>query len=133
MSISFSQYFLYLQYIVTGVVMTVLFGAAYVRITPAREMALIKSGNLACALSFGGALIGFCTALSSSIAHSVGLFDFMLWGLGAAVVQIGVYFSATRLIPNASAELEGNNTAVGAFLCALSIAIGLINAAALTE
>lgn len=133
MSLSFSQYFLYLQYIVIGIIMTVLFAAAYVRITPVRELELIQSGNLACALSFGGALIGFCAALASSIAHSIGLLDFMLWGTGAAVVQIGVYFTATRIIPNVSAELEKNNVAVGALMCALSVAIGILNAAALTE
>ena len=77
MSISLPQYLLYLQYMLAGVVMTVVFGAVYLRITPAEELRLIKNGNLACALSFGGALVGFCLTLASSIAHSVSFVDFI--------------------------------------------------------
>lgn len=77
MSISPAQYFLYLQYMLAGIAMTVVFGAVYLRITPAEELRLIKNGNLACALSFGGALVGFCVTLAASIAHSVGFTDFI--------------------------------------------------------
>ena len=42
MSISLPQYLLYLQYMLAGVVMTVVFGAMYLRITPAEELRLIK-------------------------------------------------------------------------------------------
>lgn len=115
-----------------GIVMLVLFAVVYAYITPARELYLIRRGNLACALSLGGALLGFCAALASSIAHSLSFFDFILWGLVAAVIQICVYFVAARLIPKAAAELENNNVAVGAFLCFLSLSIGLLNAACLS-
>lgn len=108
-----------------------IFALVYEKITPPREILLIKNGNLACALSYGGAIIGFCTALVSAMAHSVGLLNFVLWGILAAAVQIGLFFVAIRIIQGAVAELEANNVAVGAFLCALSIGIGLLNAACL--
>ncbi|OAM31509.1 MULTISPECIES: DUF350 domain-containing protein [Eikenella] len=132
MSISIGQYLLYLQYLLIGLVMTALFAAVYLRITPADELKLIKRGNLACALSFGGALIGFCLPLASSIAHSVSMMDFVLWGLAAAVIQIAVYFAATRLVPDSAAELAGNNVAVGTLCAVISIAVGLLNAACLS-
>ena len=77
MSISFAQYWLYLQYMLVGSVMMVMFGVVYLRITPAEELRLIKNGNLACALSFGGALVGFCVALAASISQSVNFPDFI--------------------------------------------------------
>ena len=132
MSISFAQYWLYIQYILVGTVMMVVFGATYLRITPAEELRLIKNGNLACALSFGGALVGFCLALAASIAQSVNFPDFILWGIGAAVIQILVYFAATRIIPHANEELVNNNVAVGTLFGAISVAIGLLNAACLS-
>lgn len=132
MSISPAQYFLYLQYMVAGVVMTGIFGAVYLRITPAEEIRLIKNGNLACALSFGGALIGFCVTLASSISHSVSLIDFILWGLGAAVVQVLVYFAVVFMVKEANEELIRNNVAVGALFGAISVSIGLLNAACLS-
>ena len=61
------------------------------------------------------------------------LVDFILWGVVAAVIQIALYHIATRLIiKNASRELANNNTAVGTLLAALSISIGLLNAACLS-
>ena len=111
--------------------MTALFAAVYLRITPADELKLIKNGNLACALSFGGALVGFCLPLASSIAHSVGLLDFVLWSWAAAAIQIVVYFAATRLVPDAAGELAGNNVAVGTLCAVISVAVGLLNAACL--
>lgn len=132
MSISLSQYLLYLQYMLVGIAMTVVFAAIYLRITPVEELRLIKNGNLACALSFGGSLVGFCLTLASSIAHSVSFIDFILWALAAAVIQIFVYFAATMMIKGATAELIGNNVAVGALFGAVSISIGILNAACLT-
>ena len=116
-----------------GVAMTGVFGAVYLRITPAEELRLIKNGNLACALSFGGALVGFCLALASAMTHSLNILDFILWSAGAAIVQIGAYFATTRLIPDAGRELQQNNIAVGALYCALSLAIGVLNAACLVD
>ena len=132
MSISLSQYLLYLQYMLVGIAMTVVFAAVYLRITPVEELRLIKNGNLACALAFGGALVGFCLTLASSIAHSVSFIDFILWALAAAVIQIFVYFAATMMIKGATAELIGNNVAVGTLFGAVSISIGILNAACLT-
>ena len=48
------------------------------------------------------------------------------------MLQILVYFAATRLIPQASEELAGNNVAVGTLFGSVSIAIGLLNAACLS-
>ncbi|MGN6983397.1 DUF350 domain-containing protein, partial [Neisseria sp. P0009.S007] len=75
--------------------------------TPVEELRLNKNGNLACALSYGGALVGFCLTLASSIAHSVSFNDFILLALAAAVIQIFGYFAATMMIKGATAELIG--------------------------
>ena len=52
--------------------------------------------------------------------------------MGAAVIQILVYFAATKIIPQANEELVNNNVAVGALFGAISVAIGLLNAACLS-
>ncbi|MCP2041378.1 putative membrane protein [Neisseria sp. HSC-16F19] len=131
-TISLAQYWLYLQYVFFSLVMLSAFIALYLHITPVAEIKEIRAGNTACALSFGGAVLGFCLPLASSIASSVSLPDFALWGLAAALVQILVYLGASRLIRNASAELAAGNTAVGTLFAALALSVGLINAACLT-
>lgn len=133
MHISPQEYLLYLQYLGLAIVLEAVFAAAYLHSTPNAELRLAREGNTACALSFGGALIGFSLPLAASIRQSVQLVDFILWGVVAAVIQIALYHIATRLIiRNASRELANNNTAVGTLLTALSISIGLLNAACLS-
>ena len=132
MDIAVWQYLLYLKYFGVALVMLVVFAFAYLKITPARELELIKNGNLACALSLSGAMIGFCITLVSSMLHSVGMLSFMIWGFAAAVIQILVYFAATHLIKDANQELLNNNVAVGVLFFGLSVSIGILNAASLS-
>ena len=133
MHISPGEYWLYLQYMALAVAMVFVFAAAYLHCTPPAELRLIRrEGNVACALSFGGALIGFCLALAASIRLSISPPDFVLWGVIAAVIQILVYFVATRFVKDAGGELARNNVSVGAFLGAVSVSIGLLNAACLS-
>ena len=132
MDIAVWQYLQYLKYFGVALVMLVVFAFAYLKITPARELELIKNGNLACALSLSGAMIGFCITLVSSMLHSVGMLSFMIWGLAAAVIQILVYFAATHLIKDANQELLNNNVAVGVLFFGLSVSIGILNAASLS-
>ena len=106
MDIAVWQYLLYLKYFGAALVMLVVFAFAYLKITPARELELIKNGNVACALSLSGAMIGFCITLVSSMLHSVGMLSFMIWGLAAAVIQILVYFAATHLIKDANCRVN---------------------------
>ena len=133
MHISPGEYWLYLQYMALAVAMVFVFAAVYLHCPPPAELRLIRrEGNVACALSFGGALIGFCLALAASIRLSVSPPDFVLWGVIAAVIQILVYFVATRFVKDAGGALARNNVAVGAFLGAVSVSIGLLNAACLS-
>ena len=132
MDIAVWQYLLYLKYFGVALLMLVVFAFAYLKITPARELELIKNGNVACALSLSGAMIGFCITLVSSMLHSVGMLSFMIWGLAAAVIQILVYFAATNLIKDANQELLNNNVAVGVLFFGLSVSIGILNAASLS-
>lgn len=127
-----SQYILYLQYIALAIVMTACFAITYLKITPLKELQLIKEGNIACAISFGGALIGFCITITSSMSTTLSLLSFLIWSLLATVIQLLVYYVATHVIKKASIELANNNIAVGCLFAAFSIAIGLINGAALS-
>lgn len=129
MSISPEVYVLYLKYLIIALLMVVAFCAVYLRLTPVDEMRLIRQGNVACALSFGGALLGFCLPLASSIANNIVLLDFVLWGLVASVVQVAVYFGAASLVHDASAQLTRGNVAVGLLFAVIALAAGLLNAA----
>ena len=132
LTIGLKQYMLYLSYMASAIVMIATFISIYISITPIKEMRLIREGCMAASLSFGGALIGFSLTLASSIAHSDTILNFVVWGACAAFVQLIVFFIIYKLVPNARTELEDNNIAVGGLFCAISLAIGIINAACLS-
>src|SRR5713101_2005272 len=83
----------FLAYFLMALVLVAVFLAVYVRVTPYREIALIRQGNLAASLSLSGALLGFVIPLASAIAHSVAWWDMLLWGAVALVVQLLSYFA----------------------------------------
>jgi putative membrane protein len=132
LTITLDQFFLYLRYMGVGILMMSAFIIVYLYITPAKEIRLIKEGCTAAALSFGGAVLGFCLTLSSSATNSNNIATFIVWGLCSAIVQLLVYFAVVRLIPNANMEIEDNNVAVGVLFCVLSLAIGVLNSACLS-
>ncbi len=104
----------------------------YLRITPYREIHLIRDGNVAAAASLGGALIGFAIPLASSIEHSVALLDMLLWALVALVAQIAAFVIARLCVPALSRNIEQGQVASGVFLGSVAIAIGLLNAASMS-
>ena len=119
----------FLLYLGAGVVMISVFLVLYEKITPISEFRLIREGCVAASLSIGGATIGFSLPIASSILHSDSFAMFTFWSVCAAVVQLLAYWGATHLVPSASEELENNNVAVGGLFGAISLAVGVINAA----
>ena len=122
----------FLAFLVAGLVAQGLFLAIYTALTPHRELALIRAGNAAAALSLGGAVVGFTLPLASTIAHSVSFIDFAVWAVIALVVQIAVYLMASLALGGLSRRIADGNVAAGTTLALASLAIGILNAACLT-
>jgi putative membrane protein len=122
----------FILYFVSTLAMLALFVAIYIRITPYREVTLIREGNVAAAASLAGAMLGFVIPLAHSVAQSANLVDMALWGLIALVVQLLVYFAVTRVLPGISSDIPAGKTAPGIFLGSLSLATGILNSACMT-
>lgn len=122
----------FLVYFAAAIAMVALFLAIYVRVTPYREFALIREGNVAAAASLSGALLGFVLPLASAIAHSVNLADMAIWSVIALVVQVAGYGTARVLLPGIASGIPSGNVAHGVFLGALSLGVGILNAACMS-
>lgn len=108
------------------------FLAVYVRVTPYREIALIREGNPAAAVSLAGSLLGFVLPLASAVVHSVNPWDMALWAAIALAVQLLVYFAVRMLVPDIGRHIPAGKVASGVFLGATSLAAGILNAASMT-
>lgn len=122
----------FLIYLAAGFALVALFVLIYIWITPYREFALIREGNVAAAVSLSGTTLGFVIPLSHAIAQSANLADMALWGLIALVVQLLVFFAVTHIIPGLARDIPAGKLAPGILLGALSLATGILNAACMT-
>lgn len=122
----------FLAYAGLAVVFVTAYLLLYTRLTPYNEVALIKEGNVAAALSLSGALLGFTLPLAAAIMHSVHPWDMMLWGVIAAAVQLLVYLAVRFTLLNVSRLIPEGQVAAGLVLGAISVSAGILNAACMT-
>lgn len=104
------------------------FLALYILVTPYSEVALIRDGNTAAALSLGGALIGFALPIAVSVAVSHNLYAMLGWGVVAGVVQLLTYVAARLAMPQINQNIPQGKLASGVFLASLSLGVGILNA-----
>jgi putative membrane protein len=129
---SFGGFDDFLLYLAIASVLLAVFVSIYVRITPYREIALIRDNNMAAAFSLSGALIGMVIPLANAVEYSVNPIDMAIWGFIALAIQLLVFVIARIALPNIVLDIPAGKTAPGFFLGAISIAAGLLNAACMT-
>lgn len=122
----------FLAYFGVGVALLALFAITYTRITPHNEWHLIKANQPAAAVAFSGSVMGFILPLYSAISHSVNLVDCVLWGVVAFVVQIVTFFVIRIVIRDLPGRISNGELASGILVAALSVAVGVLNAASMT-
>ena len=112
---------------------TLIFKALYRWITPHDEGALIRAGNPAAAITLGGALLGYVIPLASALTHTVSLPEFVAWAALAGVIQI-VTFLIIRLVAlrDISARIERGEIASAIYVFAISVCVGVLNAACMS-
>jgi len=119
-------------YFALALILEFLFVAAYTAITPYREITLIRGGNTAAATTLAGALIGFSLPLAKAVAQSAGLLDMFLWSLLGFVAQLLAYGVVRVTLPHLVADVREGKQASAVLLAGVAVAIGLVNAAAMT-
>ena len=129
---SFAGFDDFLVYLGISLAYLAVFVAIYIRITPYREMQLIREGNMAASFSLSGAILGFIVPLASAIQHSVSLVDMAIWGLIAMGVQVLAFVVVKLCIPSICRDIPEGKGAQGFFLGTLSLGVGLLNAACMS-
>ena len=123
----------HLMYFGVASIAVVVFVAIYVMVTPYHELRLIRLGNTAAAISLSGAVLGYTIPLAKSVSQSESIPEMLLWGGVALVAQLLAYGVTRLIVPRLSSDVGEGKTASGIFLAAISIAVGMLNAAAMTE
>ena len=110
------------------------FKILYAFVTPHDEWKLVKEDqNTAAAIGFGGALVGFCIALASAISNSESVIDFVVWGVIAIIAQLFAFgLLRFTFMPKIVERIVNQEVSAGIMLAAVSIGVGLLNAASMT-
>ncbi|MFZ5668198.1 MAG: DUF350 domain-containing protein [Pseudomonadota bacterium] len=116
-----------------GVTLVILaLGAAlYALLTPHREISLIRDGNSAAALSFGGVLVGLAVPLAVSLSASVSPLEIALWGAATVAVQLLVFRVIDFILQGLPQRIQEGEVSAAALLVGAKLASALIFAAAL--
>jgi putative membrane protein len=115
-----------------AVTVVILFAAAavYVLLTPHKEIALIRQGNTAAALSLGGVLVGLAIPLAVSLKASTTLVELGLWGVPIMVVQLLVFRVVDLVLHGLPRRIQDGEMAAATLLAGAKLATALIIAAA---
>ncbi len=117
-----------------SIVLLFVFKIVYAFVTPHDEWKLVKDDqNVAAAVGFGGAIVGFSLALAGAATNSASLVDFAIWGLVALIAQ-SLAFAILRFtfMPKIAERIVNNEVSAGIMLAAVSIGVGVLNAACMT-
>ena len=104
----------------------------YIWMTPWDEMALIRKGNNAAALSLSGAIVGLALPLAIAMAASVSVYEIILWGPVTLILQIIAYRVADIVMRTLPKRIEDGQMSAAILLVSIKLAAAIINAAAVS-
>ena len=104
--------------------------ALYIWLTPHKEIALVRAGNVAAAIDLGGVLIGLALPLAFSLKGSTSIVDVALWGVATVAVQLLVFRLVDLVLHGLPKRIQEGETAAAALLAGAKLATAMIVAAA---
>ena len=78
-------------------------------------------------------MVGYSLPLAYSVAQSGNIVDMLTWSCVALVAQLIAYAITRLLLPQLPKDVNEGKLAPAIFLAAISIAIGVLNSAAMTD
>jgi putative membrane protein len=103
----------------------------YQLITPYHELDLIRSGNTAAAVSLSGAILGLALPLAFCMAGIVSVWDIIVWGVLALIIQLLAYRIGDALLKGLPSRIEAGEMGAAALVAAIKLAVAMINSAAI--
>ncbi len=114
----------FIIYFAVAIVLLAAFMFIYEKVTPYKEFAEIANNNIAAAITFGGAIIGFTLPLAAAIFYTHDILEMAKWAGITGLVQLVVFTALRRFVSN----IQAGNVAPAILLFSMSVAIGILNA-----
>ncbi|PHS41173.1 MAG: hypothetical protein COA91_02330 [Robiginitomaculum sp.] len=115
--------------VVTAIYIVGLF--VYVKLTPHKEIALVREGNMAAAISFSALIIGLALPLAACLVYKVGLIDVLVWGSVSVLLQLFLFRIADIILTGIPQRIKDGEVAAATVLAAFKLAGSIILAFAI--
>ena len=119
----------FLSYLGTSAALLAAFIFIYARATPYKEFVLIGHDNIAAAIAFAGAVLGFTAPLVASIYYTQSLGEMCLWAGITCLVQLLVLLALRKQ----ARRIEEGHVGSAVVVATLSFAVGLLNAVSISH
>ncbi|BBK34867.1 DUF350 domain-containing protein [Allostella humosa] len=103
---------------------------AYEAITPYRELALVRAGNTAAGIALGSAILGLAIPLAACMARSVAVWDIIVWGVAALILQLAAFAIVSLLLKRLPDAIAKDEPGAACVLGSVQLAVALVIAAA---
>ena len=104
----------------------------YALLTPWKEITLIREGNAAASVAFGGVLVGLSVPLAISLSVSTSVRDILIWGVATVVLQLLAFRIVDLLLTGLPQRIRDGEVSAAVLLVGAKLSTALILAAALT-
>ncbi|WP_454713662.1 DUF350 domain-containing protein [Caulobacter segnis] len=111
-------------------VMLILGTTLYALLTPHKEIALIREGNSAAALSLGGVMVGLSIPLAISLTASTSVIEIGIWGAATIAVQLLVFRVTDMVLKGLPERIQEGEISAAVLLVGAKLATALVLAAA---
>ena len=119
----------------TGIagIMLIVAVAIYIKLTPWRELALVKDQNGAAGLALAGAVVGLAIPIAACLATSVSLIGLLIWGVVALILQLLAYRITDVLLRDLPRRIEEDQAGPAIVLIGAKLASSMLLAAGLWD
>ena len=115
-----------------AVTVAILLAAAtiYILLTPHKEIALIREGNTAAAVSLAGVLVGLAMPLAASMKASTTVVELALWGAATVLIQLLIFRLVDLALHGLPKRIQDGEMSAAAALVGAKLATAMIIGAA---
>lgn len=119
----------------TGTAALLLVAAAfiYVKLTPWKELTLVKNQNGAAGLALAGAIAGLAIPLAACLASSTTFIDLLIWGIVALLLQLIAYRITDLLLSDLPRRIEEDQAGPAIVLIGAKLSSAMLLAAGLWD
>lgn len=117
----------FIGYLFTAVVLLAGFMFIYSVTTPYNEFREVREGNVAAAVAFSGAILGFIFPLLAAIFYTHSLVEMAKWAVITGIVQM-ILFQVLHKMNGCGNCIRERKLAPAILLATLAVAVGMLNA-----